>query len=447
MSTTILIFKKIIEQKLALGYLLIISVLVIFGIATMQGLFTLGSLTRTIYEHPLVVSNASLNAAMNITKMHRNMKDVVLTSSPAEREADLMTVSEAGQAVYRQLDIIQQKILGDEGQALAKQARQLFVDWTPIRKEVVRLLESGNKQEATVLTKGKEAEHVAALEDKMLELTSYARNKAAHFMEQAIASQSRLENIISWTITCIVLSIFIGFFATRRVLRAEKDLRDEKSKLQKALAERKRAEEDLRASQSTLENVFNNINPLCITSLNYEVLIANEAYYALYPKSKSQEGRIRCYESRPGSLCESDLCPLKQAFQGKEEITVESTKHFNHQEREFIISARPFRDANGKLAGIVESFQDITDRKVLEKEKEELIEKLQASLKKVKLLSGFLPICASCKKIRDDNGYWRQIEAYIRTHSEAEFSHGICPDCYKKLYPDFDLSHEKKEGK
>ena len=71
------------------------------------------------------------------------------------------------------------------------------------------------------------------------------------------------------------------------------------------------------------------------------------------------------------------------------------------------------------------------------KEKSEVIVELQKALKKVKTLSGFLPICASCKKIRDDQGYWNQIEAYISEHSEAEFSHGICPECAKKLYPEF----------
>jgi len=69
-------------------------------------------------------------------------------------------------------------------------------------------------------------------------------------------------------------------------------------------------------------------------------------------------------------------------------------------------------------------------------EKEELIGELQESLEKVKLLSGFLPICASCKNIRDDKGYWNQIESYISNNSEAVFSHGICPDCVKKLYPE-----------
>jgi hypothetical protein len=61
----------------------------------------------------------------------------------------------------------------------------------------------------------------------------------------------------------------------------------------------------------------------------------------------------------------------------------------------------------------------------------------EKALQEVRILRGLLPICASCKKIRDDNGYWTQIEGYIKDHSEAEFTHGICPDCAKKLYPDF----------
>ena len=85
------------------------------------------------------------------------------------------------------------------------------------------------------------------------------------------------------------------------------------------------------------------------------------------------------------------------------------------------------------------NIRDITERKRAEKEREKLILELSASLEKVKLLRGLLPICASCKKIRDDKGYWNQIESYIRDHSEAEFSHGICPECMKKLYPDFKI--------
>ena len=64
-------------------------------------------------------------------------------------------------------------------------------------------------------------------------------------------------------------------------------------------------------------------------------------------------------------------------------------------------------------------------------------QELYKSLEKVKLLSGLLPICASCKKIRDDKGYWQQVEEYVSDHSEAIFSHGLCPECLKKMYPDF----------
>jgi hypothetical protein len=81
--------------------------------------------------------------------------------------------------------------------------------------------------------------------------------------------------------------------------------------------------------------------------------------------------------------------------------------------------------------------RNITERMKIEAEREKLIQELQKALTEVKKLSGFLPICASCKKIRDDQGYWNQIEEYIRTHSEAEFSHGICPECSKRLYPNF----------
>jgi hypothetical protein len=74
-----------------------------------------------------------------------------------------------------------------------------------------------------------------------------------------------------------------------------------------------------------------------------------------------------------------------------------------------------------------------------EKKRGEIIAQLQHALDEVKALSGLLPICASCKKIRDDSGYWNQIENYIHKHSEAKFSHSICPECAKKLHPNLDI--------
>jgi len=87
-------------------------------------------------------------------------------------------------------------------------------------------------------------------------------------------------------------------------------------------------------------------------------------------------------------------------------------------------------DDDGVIDSIATTERDITDIK----------NELKMKENEVKVLKGFLPICASCKKIRDDEGYWHQIESYIKDHSEAEFSHGICPKCAKKLYPDLDIS-------
>ena len=79
------------------------------------------------------------------------------------------------------------------------------------------------------------------------------------------------------------------------------------------------------------------------------------------------------------------------------------------------------------------------ERNKIETDREKLIEELRIALDEVKTLRGFIPICSNCKKIRDDEGYWNQIETYLRDHSEATFSHGICPECAKKLYPDLDI--------
>lgn len=82
---------------------------------------------------------------------------------------------------------------------------------------------------------------------------------------------------------------------------------------------------------------------------------------------------------------------------------------------------------------------DITLRKEAELKNQRLTQELQAAIDDVKVLSGLLPICASCKNVRDDNGYWSKIEMYISRHSQLDFSHGICPDCAKTLYPDIDF--------
>lgn len=105
--------------------------------------------------------------------------------------------------------------------------------------------------------------------------------------------------------------------------------------------------------------------------------------------------------------------------------------------RTILGSAVPVLDEKGRIEGAVVVNQDITEAKRLEREREDLIHSLEEARKNIKVLSGLIPICASCKKIRDDQGSWEQMEQYIRAHSEAEFSHGICPECLRRDYPEY----------
>lgn len=90
----------------------------------------------------------------------------------------------------------------------------------------------------------------------------------------------------------------------------------------------------------------------------------------------------------------------------------------------------------GKQTTTFGIFRDITERKVAEKEKDQLLASLQDALQRVRTLNGLLPICSSCNKIKDEHGKWKRLEEYIINNSEADFSHGICPDCASFLYPE-----------
>ena len=92
-------------------------------------------------------------------------------------------------------------------------------------------------------------------------------------------------------------------------------------------------------------------------------------------------------------------------------------------------------DDVGKPMAIATTERDITARKAAEKEKVDLIKQLQRALGEVKTLRGIIPICMICKRIRNDQGYWEQVEVYVHRHSEANFSHGVCPYCMKERHP------------
>ncbi len=131
-------------------------------------------------------------------------------------------------------------------------------------------------------------------------------------------------------------------------------------------------------------------------------------------------------------------CPLERVKQTGEPVSVEHS-HCGKDGKKLDMEVHgfPIFDENGKVVQMIEYCIDISERKRAATERETLIRDLQKALEDVKTLSGLLPICSSCKKIRDDRGYWNNLEQYLHEHSGAEFSHGLCPECAHKIYPEY----------
>lgn len=105
----------------------------------------------------------------------------------------------------------------------------------------------------------------------------------------------------------------------------------------------------------------------------------------------------------------------------------------------------PVKAENDKVSGFIATVEDITAQKLAEEQRDKGLEVLTQAREEIKALRGIIPICCSCKKIRDDKGYWQLLETYIREHSEADFTHGICPDCAEALYPTLKCSGRRRK--
>ncbi len=112
----------------------------------------------------------------------------------------------------------------------------------------------------------------------------------------------------------------------------------------------------------------------------------------------------------------------------------------------YLVKPPNMRQVERAITIAMARFKDMTELRRLNTELQARNQELEAAMARIKTLSGLLPICSSCKKIRNDEGYWQQVEIYISEHSDADFSHGLCPDCMKELYPDsYQKSIERRQ--
>jgi len=134
-------------------------------------------------------------------------------------------------------------------------------------------------------------------------------------------------------------------------------------------------------------------------------------------------------------FAEPDLIVRRRG--GAEEVHSEIVLGEGEERRYYDLCITPLRDGRDRLVGQLIHLSDISEHRSADEEREKLVARLEEALAQVRALRGLLPVCASCKRIRDYAGRWRGMEEYVASHSNAEFSHGLCPECIKRLYPDF----------
>ncbi len=210
--------------------------------------------------------------------------------------------------------------------------------------------------------------------------------------------------------------------------------------LERLETEHKKMEEALRASQVQLSDatdiariVYWQIDP------QDTMFIFNDPFYAFYGTTAEREGGYRMAREE---YAKRFIHPEDQVrfYQIVDQNLMNNDSEVEHriirrdgEVRHILARTRIVRDGSGLIVKIHGAEQDITECRLADEEQEALILQLKEALSQVKVLSGLLRICSSCKKIRNDEGGWEQMEKYIRDRSEVDFSHTYCPECAEKL--------------
>ncbi|MDA8099293.1 MAG: PAS domain-containing protein [Nitrospiraceae bacterium] len=207
----------------------------------------------------------------------------------------------------------------------------------------------------------------------------------------------------------------------------------------KDVSDLKAAENRVRRQNLFLTSVIDALpHPFYVIDANsYRLLLVNKA-----ASRSGRQDRTSCHEfshDSPEPCSGADHpCPHREVKLTGKPVMVEHRYVLgNGSVRDMEVHGFPIFNDRGAIIQVIEYCIDITDRKRAAEERERLIAELQEALKEVKMLSGLLPVCSSCRKIKDEQGAWSSLESYISDHTEAQFSHGICPECAQKLYPDF----------
>lgn len=253
-------------------------------------------------------------------------------------------------------------------------------------------------------------------------------------------------DIVGFMAILAILLMLVAFLfrLTYQLRKARRDLvqlnADLEMQVQARTGELKRANEKILEREAFSRNIFEKHSAilLLIEKSTGMIMNANQAALNYYGYTLAEMRSRSIYSINQMSSQETEAA-MEMVRSGHRESFEFRHRLANGDIRDVEVHSVSiiYKDAD-YLFSII---HDITDRNRMKRERELMIADLRKALADIKTLSGMLPICSSCKKIRDDKGYWNQIETYIRQHSEAEFSHSLCPDCAKQLYPGIFKDH------
>lgn len=213
------------SNKTSIGFILIITLVMIFGFFAVHTVRSMYAETERLYQHPFAVSNAAREIKTNLTSMHRYMKDVVLAQNTEQLDQANALVTTHESEVFKNFRVIFNRFLGDKDKI--HRVYQSFVSWRGIRNEVIALKRSGQSTAAAEITKGKGAEHVSLLMSQTQELADFAANKAAEFHQRA---QENAQNSVIIITVLAFLAAALSFAVAIYIVRSQRGSEQEINK-------------------------------------------------------------------------------------------------------------------------------------------------------------------------------------------------------------------------
>ena len=330
------------------GFLAMMLLFAGYAIFSYTSIRSLLNLTRTIYSHPLVVSNASIMAGSDTLKIHKNIKDIVHFRDPGITRSSINRIDSLEKNAYAELDVAQQNMPGEDGKRLVSEAVRLMDEWKPLREKIIRLVKEGDFARAEKITHDEDAAHVLKLEGKMLELTAYARNRASGFIRESEELYIKAEY---WTVTTFIVWFFLSgiiiFITVKRAGATESQLAHEKEKL-----------------NVTLKSIGDGV---IATNQKGEITLFNKVAEQLTGwKEEEALGRpaITCFNI----IYELDRIPcdnpVARVLATKDAVSLgNNTLLISRDGTERIIkdSGAPIKDSEGRVLGVVLVFRDQTE--------------------------------------------------------------------------------------